>query len=132
MNYIDRHPIIKAIQFLDPGNPPPQCGFTVEDTLVVRTSDMSHATVKLRDYVVYPPTERDEDGEPTYPEVWQREHFERMLEPVEDSTFVAVRALKNYGADVTCGACMEIAFSGSTVNQHTCGRTERVTITEGD
>jgi hypothetical protein len=31
-----------------------------------------------------------------------------------------LRALKNYGADVECGACMEVAFTGCTTNQHTC------------
>ncbi len=30
-------------------------------------------------------------------------------------------ALKNYGADTECGACMEIAFTGMTMNQHDCG-----------
>ncbi len=29
-------------------------------------------------------------------------------------------ALKNRGVDVTCGACMEIAFTGVTTNEHTC------------
>lgn len=31
-----------------------------------------------------------------------------------------IRALKNYGADTKCGACMEVAFTGVTTNQHTC------------
>lgn len=31
-----------------------------------------------------------------------------------------LQALKNYGADIECGACMEIAFTGATTNEHTC------------
>lgn len=29
-------------------------------------------------------------------------------------------ALRNMGHDTTCGACMEIAFTGRTVESHTC------------
>lgn len=31
-----------------------------------------------------------------------------------------IRILKNVGEDVECGACMEIAFTGVTTNQHEC------------
>jgi hypothetical protein len=31
-----------------------------------------------------------------------------------------LQVLKNLGHDVDCGACMEIAFTGSTTNEHTC------------
>jgi len=42
-----------------------------------------------------------------------------VLEP-PDCVGFALHVLKNYGADVECGACMEIAFTGSTTNEHTC------------
>lgn len=31
-----------------------------------------------------------------------------------------LKALKNYGADIECGACMEMAFTGATTNHHIC------------
>lgn len=31
-----------------------------------------------------------------------------------------LKALSNYGADVTCGACMEVAFTSITMAEHTC------------
>jgi hypothetical protein len=31
-----------------------------------------------------------------------------------------VQALENVGVDISCGACMEIAFTGVTTNMHTC------------
>lgn len=31
-----------------------------------------------------------------------------------------ISALKNSGIDTTCGACMEIAYTGITVSDHTC------------
>jgi len=31
-----------------------------------------------------------------------------------------VQILKNVGVDVDCGACMEVAFTGTTTNTHTC------------
>lgn len=37
--------------------------------------------------------------------------------PCEEQT---IKALKNSGIDTTCGACMEIAFTGITTNAHTC------------
>lgn len=46
-----------------------------------------------------------------------------------DSTAAIVQALKNYGADVECGACMEIAFTGMTQAEHDCpGPREKVTV----
>lgn len=35
-------------------------------------------------------------------------------------TLDILQALKNYGADTNCGACMEIAFTGVTTNEHSC------------
>lgn len=31
-----------------------------------------------------------------------------------------VQILTNSGIDTTCGACMEVAFTGTTTNVHTC------------
>jgi hypothetical protein len=31
-----------------------------------------------------------------------------------------LQILKNAGVDVTCGACMEVAFTGTTFSTHTC------------
>ena len=31
-----------------------------------------------------------------------------------------LQILKNAGVDVTCGACMELAFTGTTLAAHTC------------
>jgi predicted RNA-binding Zn-ribbon protein involved in translation (DUF1610 family) len=39
-------------------------------------------------------------------------------------------ALRNMGHDVTCGACMEVAFTGVTLAAHTCGTVEQPAETE--
>lgn len=39
-----------------------------------------------------------------------------------------MQALRNSGIDVECGACMEIAFTGVTTNEHTCAGAERVRV----
>lgn len=36
------------------------------------------------------------------------------------TTELAFQVLKNSGIDVTCGACMEVAFTSVTTNPHTC------------
>ncbi len=71
---------VEAVQYTNPADLPPLCGLDSGGKCVVRTSDMSHETVRIRDYVVYPGTERDADGELRYPEVWYREQFERTFE----------------------------------------------------
>jgi hypothetical protein len=43
-----------------------------------------------------------------------------MPQTMEDPVEFALSALANYGADITCGACMEVAFTGVTTNVHTC------------
>jgi hypothetical protein len=45
---------------------------------------------------------------------------ENCLKELKDPIDVALAALQNYGADVECGSCMEIAFTGDTTNKHTC------------
>lgn len=45
------------------------------------------------------------------------------LMSLTDATDLAIMMLKNAGVDVTCGACMEVAFTGMTTNQHTCKET---------
>lgn len=47
-------------------------------------------------------------------QVVQLKHARTMAEEL------ALHALQNCGADTDCGACMEIAFTGATTNQHTC------------
>ena len=42
-----------------------------------------------------------------------------------------VAALRNSGVDVECGACMEVAFTGVTTNQHTC-KTRTLTDEDGN
>jgi hypothetical protein len=37
-----------------------------------------------------------------------------------DSEADITQALKNVGVDTTCGACMEIAFTGVTLTSHIC------------
>lgn len=32
-----------------------------------------------------------------------------------------ILALKNSGINTECGACMEVAFTGSSPNEHSCG-----------
>lgn len=39
-----------------------------------------------------------------------------------DTDTAILKALQNVGMDTTCGACMEVAFTGVTTNQHTCKR----------
>lgn len=34
-----------------------------------------------------------------------------------------MQILKNFGVDINCGACMEIAYTGVTTNTHECSRT---------
>ena len=43
--------------------------------------------------------------------------FSSPREPQKDET---ITALRNSGIDVTCGACMEVAYTGVTTNAHTC------------
>jgi hypothetical protein len=38
----------------------------------------------------------------------------------EKNTDLAIAALSNSGVDTSCGACMEVAFTGVTTNAHTC------------
>ena len=47
-----------------------------------------------------------------------------------DSEMIAftLKALKNSGVDTECGACMEVAFTGVTTNQHTCQRDTAVPV----
>lgn len=47
---------------------------------------------------------------------WQLGYQEAEKQSIDDTT----SALKNVGIDVTCGACMEIAFTGVTTNAHEC------------
>lgn len=44
--------------------------------------------------------------------------------PSDQSVGLALAALKNVGCDTSCGACMEVAFTGVTTNTHTCRRSE--------
>ncbi len=44
----------------------------------------------------------------------------------------ALKVLKNYGADIECPACMQVAFTGSGDRvEHTCGANPQVTVTLG-
>lgn len=36
-----------------------------------------------------------------------------------------IKILTNLGVDTSCGACMEVAFTGVTTNSHTCSNKER-------
>lgn len=38
----------------------------------------------------------------------------------EEAVALAVACLRNSGIDANCGACMEVAFTGVTMAQHTC------------
>ena len=40
--------------------------------------------------------------------------------PQKDKHEVTLQALQNLGHDVTCGACMSVAFTGATEHPHTC------------
>lgn len=40
--------------------------------------------------------------------------------PPDQDVAGTIQALKNSGIDTECGACMEVAFTGVTTNQHTC------------
>lgn len=46
----------------------------------------------------------------------------------KDSIKDIVKALENYGADISCGACMEVAFTGVTTNEHTCPNSKKQVI----
>lgn len=48
-------------------------------------------------------------------ELWEMLQKER-----DERTAFVVQALKNIGADIECGACMEIAFTGMTMSGHSC------------
>lgn len=80
--YQRRVKTIEAEQFTNAGKPPRLCSIDNSGCCFIRVSDVSHDRVRLRDYVVYPSTECDEDGELSYPEVWHREQFERTFEEV--------------------------------------------------
>jgi hypothetical protein len=52
----------------------------VAEGWVIRVGDYCHEHLDIGDYVVYPDSPYDEDGEPTYPDVWKRQLFERIFE----------------------------------------------------
>ncbi len=42
---------------------------------------------------------------------------------------MVLKALKNMGHDTTCGACMALAFTGTTTGVHTCRKAKYMTVT---
>ena len=50
----------------------------------------------------------------------------------EYSETEVLNILKNSGVDVDCGACMEVAFTGGTLAQHTCKSGYMPRIEQGD
>ena len=40
-----------------------------------------------------------------------------------------LKALRNMGHDTTCGACMSLAFTGTSTGQHTCKKAKYMTVT---
>lgn len=48
---------------------------------------------------------------------------------MSDDVTSIIQALKNSGIDIECGACMEIAFTGVTTNEHTCDVKNEMIVT---
>lgn len=84
MIYQRRHPLIEAVQAILGQDFPKGVGLCVGGELAIRTSDYTHGNPNYGDYIIYPPTERDEEGELNYPEVWRKEEFEREFLVVAD------------------------------------------------
>lgn len=80
MKYQRKIKVVEAQQVLEGQPLPPGVNLCRGGELAIRVTDMSHDNPEYGDYIVYPESKVDEEGEPTYPQMWPKERFEQEFE----------------------------------------------------